>query len=133
MYYHPMTWTAFPDRDRSGPWEELFDVLADGIIGQQRLQMETAKEIFLAPLRHAHVLADAQDAAAFAARCFAAPFRSYAKLVELSQRASSLAARTGRELHELMRRQASGGTARTAIGADGDGYAKPEARDPAAP
>jgi hypothetical protein len=117
MYYHPMTWAAFPDRDRSGPWDEAFDVVADGIVGQQRLQMDTTKEIFLAPLRCAQTLTDAQDAAAFAARCFAAPFLGYAKLVELSQRASDLAAQTGRELHELLRPHASGGTARSPIGA----------------
>jgi hypothetical protein len=128
MYYHPMTWTAFLDRDRSGPWEEVFEVLADGFVGQLRLQLETTREIFLAPLRHPRALADAQDAAAFAARCLAVPFRGYAKLVELSQRASELAAQTGREFQEVLRRHASDGTAWAAAGADGDGYANPAAR-----
>jgi hypothetical protein len=61
------------------------------------------------------------------------PFRGYAKLVELSQRASELAAQTSREFEEVLRRQASGGSARAATGAVGDGYANPAGRRATAP
>jgi len=100
MYYHPMTWTRSPERAGEGYWQELFDLLAEGTLGQQRLQMEAMKEVFLAPLWHAHALSEAQDAEAFAARCFEAPLRSYANLAALSRRASELAAETSRSLHE---------------------------------
>lgn len=36
--------------------------------------MEAMKEVFLAPLGHAHALGKVQDAATFAARSFEAPF-----------------------------------------------------------
>lgn len=100
MYYHPMTWTRSPERAGGGYWEGLFDLLAEGTLGQQRLHMEAMKAVFLAPLWHAHALSEAQGAAAFAARCFEAPLRSYAKLAALWRRASELAAETSRSLHE---------------------------------
>lgn len=62
--------------------------------------MEAMKEVFLAPLGHAHALGKVQDAATFAARSFEAPLRSYAKLTALSRPASELAAETSRSLHE---------------------------------
>jgi hypothetical protein len=119
MYYHPMTWATSLGGDRSAPWEELFDVLVEGVGEQQRLQMEAAKEIFLAPLRRGRELADAPDAMAFAARCFAAPIRSYAKLVELSHRTSDAAAQTRRKLHELLLRQPRDEAGRAVVSADG--------------
>ena len=134
MYYHPMTWATSLGGDRSGPWEEFFDVLVEGAVEQQRLQMEAAKEIFLAPLRRGRELADAPDAMAFAARCFAAPIRSYAKLVELSHRTSDAAAQTRRKLHALLLRQPRDEAGRTVAGADGSGpteshvQANPQAR-----
>jgi hypothetical protein len=124
MYYHPMTWATSLGGDRSDPWEEFFDVLVEGAVEQQRLQMEAAKEIFLAPLRRGRELADAPDAMAFAARCFAAPIRSYAKLVELSRRTSDAAAQTRRKLHELLLRQPRDEAGRAVTGADGSGPTK---------
>lgn len=128
MYYHPMTWTTSLGCDRSGPWEAFFDVLVEGAVEQQRLQMEAAKEIVLAPLRRGRELADAPDAMALAARCFAAPIHSYAKLVELSHRTSDAAAQTRRKLHELLLRQPRDEAGRIEVGAEGSGPTESQAQ-----
>lgn len=63
-----------------------------------------------------------KDAREFAARCFAASSRGYAKLVEFSERGGNLALQTTLKFHQLAGR--CGGTARTAIDAHGGGPAE---------
>jgi hypothetical protein len=127
MYYHPMTWPWIrPDaRGDSERVEAVLDVLIEGIVGQQRLQLEAMKAIALAPVRHARALLDAKDAGELAARSVIYTCPSGPKLFELAYRAGGLAARTLRELHELLRPHPSGGTTRTGAGPQATGCAEP--------